>query len=142
MVQAIAILLLGFGCSGWAQEITFRVLDGRNGHPVKNATVDVWLGTAARGVPLQIKTNADGTAQLRMKADYKSFVTAGEWVGDCRGGNSPGKSYIDASVYRFADVVEHGTATQNTCGKATAQPKPGEFILFVRPLHWWEKMRE
>jgi len=42
-------------------------------------------------------------------------------------------------VYRFADVLAHGTVAANKCGKATAQPIPGQLVLFVRPAHWWEK---
>jgi hypothetical protein len=142
MVRIIIILLLCFSCSAAAQEITFHVLDGRNGRAMKNARVDVWLGTAATGVPIQLKTSEQGIARLGISPGHETFVTAGEWVKDCRGTNKPGKSYIDANVYRFADAIEHGIAAQNACGKATAQPKPGEFILFVRPLHWWERMRE
>jgi hypothetical protein len=40
------------------------------------------------------------------------------------------------------EILQHGVATANTCGKATASPKPGEVILFVRPLTWWEKLKQ
>lgn len=43
-------------------------------------------------------------------------------------------------IYWFADVLAHGAVGANKCGKATAQPIPGQLVLFVRPPHWWEKV--
>jgi hypothetical protein len=31
------------------------------------------------------------------------------------------------------DVLQHGVATANSCGKGTVAPQPGQLILFVRP---------
>jgi hypothetical protein len=39
-------------------------------------------------------------------------------------------------------VVQQGIVTANTCGKATASPKPGEVTIFVRPLTWWEQLKQ
>jgi hypothetical protein len=39
-------------------------------------------------------------------------------------------------------VLQQGIATPNTCGKATASPEPGDLIIFVRPLTWWEKLKQ
>jgi hypothetical protein len=36
-------------------------------------------------------------------------------------------------------LMNQGIVTPNTCGKFTASPKPGELIIFVRPLYWYEK---
>jgi hypothetical protein len=91
---------------------------------------------------MQVRTSYDGTAVVTVPVGEKSFVAAGEWVADCRGGNKPGKNFINANVYAVAQVLSTGAVAQNSCGKATCQPVPGKFVLFVRPMHWWEKMRE
>lgn len=31
------------------------------------------------------------------------------------------------------DILQHGVVAANTCGKATASPKPGHLVFFVRP---------
>lgn len=38
-------------------------------------------------------------------------------------------------------VLQHGVVTANYCGNTTASPQPGEIIIFVRPLTWWEKLK-
>jgi hypothetical protein len=44
-------------------------------------------------------------------------------------------------TYRISKIVELGEAAANTCGKFKAQAKPGELILFVRPMSFWEKLK-
>jgi hypothetical protein len=38
-------------------------------------------------------------------------------------------------------LLQQGIVWPNACGKVTASPKPGELIVFVRPLSWWEKLK-
>jgi hypothetical protein len=72
-------------------------------------------------------------------------VIAGESLVDCRElvrYTANPKTYdtdIVKDVYRFQDVLIHGVVTPNKCGKAIAQPVPGQLVLFVRPPHWWER---
>jgi len=127
-----------------AQKISITLLDGRNGHPMKNETIDVWMGKRAEGTPLQVKTDERGKAEFTVAAKDQAFVVAGEWVIDCRPlpPRNSGKSLVDSNVYYIKDVLNAGFFTQNTCGRVTRNAEPGEFIFFVRPAHWWEKMRE
>ena len=125
-----------------AQQITVHLLDGCNGQPLKNQVLDVWFSDQASGAPLQTRTGQDGTAIVTIPHDAKMFVAAGEWVADCRADNKPGKSYIDSYVYVITAVMITGIVAENRCGKTTQQPLPGTFTFFVRPMHWWEKMRE
>ena len=55
---------------------------------------------------------------------------------------TPDYSWLAGADFSTEEVLQHGVATANTCGKATASPKPGEAILFVSPLTWWEKMKQ
>jgi hypothetical protein len=139
----LGFLLLFFtaGTSS-AQKITVQLLDGRNGQPMNNQVVDVWFGDHASGVPLQVRTGQNGATIVSVPHEVQTFVAAGEWVSDCRGGNTPGKSYIDSSVYPITAVLSTGIVAENRCGKGTQQTVPGTFTLFVRPLHWWEKLGE
>jgi hypothetical protein len=43
--------------------------------------------------------------------------------------------------YSVARILTSGIAAGNTCGKFRAQAKPGELIVFARPLSLWEKWR-
>ena len=40
------------------------------------------------------------------------------------------------------DVVQHGVASANTCGRVTASPQPGEVVLFVRPRNFRERVHD
>jgi hypothetical protein len=46
---------------------------------------------------------------------------------------------MDLSTSR---VLHEGVTMTNTCGKPNAKAKPGEVIIFVRPLTFWEKLKE
>lgn len=44
--------------------------------------------------------------------------------------------------YSIGNILETGVAASNTCGVFRVRAKPGELILFVRPLTWLERMRQ
>ena len=140
----LVLLLIVFAAEGFcgAQQFTIKLIDGRNGRPLKQQVIDVWFGERADGAPVQAKTAQDGTVIVIVPHAEKSFLVAGEWLADCRGGNKPGKNFIDSNVYELTQVFSTGIVTQNSCGKAQRQSIPGVLTFFVRPLHWWEKMRE
>lgn len=56
------------------------------------------------------------------------------------GAGGPGRDQRMPS-YSVAKILLSGIAAANTCGRFTAQPKPGELILYVRPLSLLEKLR-
>jgi len=142
LVRIALSLVLFIVTRAFSQQITVKLLDGRNGHPLKGAVIDIWFGDHASGVPLQPRMGQDGTTLVTAPQSEKTFVAAGDWLADCRGGNEPGKSYIDRYVYSVDQALIAGIVSENRCGKATARPVPGTFTFFVRPMHWWEKMRE
>lgn len=41
-------------------------------------------------------------------------------------------SWLSTTDFSTEDILQHGVVTANSCGKATASPKPGELVLFVR----------
>jgi hypothetical protein len=130
------------GAAAVAQQMTVRVLDGHNGHPLKNQVIDLWFGDRASGTPLQATTGQDGTVAVKLPKDANVFVAAGEGAADCRAGSTPGKTFIDSTVYAISTVLNTGVVAKNSCGDSTQQLVPGTFTFFLRPMHWWEKMRE
>lgn len=44
--------------------------------------------------------------------------------------------------YPIGQILQSGIAVPNWCNKRKATAKPGEFLFFVRPMTFWEKMRE
>ena len=154
------LMLAGFAAAQLAgQDVRVRVLDGRNGRPVSRECVNVWVGPV-HGPSLVIPTNKDGVALLHLAAGA-SQARAGRRALACKG-----MAVIDPIV-KYADTIEitgdyyvpcqrhppespwlsfsvktvlhSGDASANGCGRIEVSPEPGELILFVRPMHWWER---
>jgi hypothetical protein len=44
--------------------------------------------------------------------------------------------------YSISEILTSGLAAPNRCSKRKVIAKPGEFVFFVRPMTFWEKIRE
>lgn len=159
----LSILVAGmFVTNAFAQEIRIKVLNGRNGHPVANECVNVWIGPV-RGPALLLATDGDGVASLRL-ATNASEENPGHRTPACGGtavvdpvvaredtinvtsatgmlcqAHPPDSPALSFSVPR---VLDSGDSTANVCGKAEASPEPGELIFFERPRSFLERLRQ
>ena len=147
-----------------AQAIAIKLVDGRTGRPMADSHVNVWVGHDRRGT-MVIPTDKDGVASLRLADNDRETDTRETWEAlsirvvrnplvrfdDLLRVNAPfvqcephGSSYswLATRSYSSAQVIREGIVTPNTCGKVTASPKPGELTILVRPLHWWEALKE
>jgi hypothetical protein len=129
-----------------AQDIRFRALDGRNGHPVMNVHIGVAAALNSGGPKLV--TNKNGEAILNPALDLGSGVASFFFVPD---------NYVDCRkllktlapadvnpypVHSVAQVRTSGVLSENRCSKKrfVAAPQPGEVVFFVRPIPWWAKL--
>jgi hypothetical protein len=160
-------VLLAFGSSGTvlcAQTVEITLVNGRNGRPMAGACVNVWVGHE-RKAAMAIPTDENGVARLRLTDKDGEIDIHDRWkdCGDfgminpvvkyneslrinagyvsCQS-RTPDHSWLAVTDLSTKEVLQHGFATANTCGKATASPRPGEVILFVRSLSWWEKLKQ
>ena len=155
--SSVATLLCG-------QTIEVKLVDGRNGHPVANSCVNVWVGHQQKDA-LAIPTDKNGVAVLRLTENGSEVNTHDRWK-DCgdfgvinpvvkfEESVSVNAGYVlcqpqstDYSWLAVKDIstkqlLQQGLATANTCGKASASPTPGEVVIFVRPLSFWEKLKQ
>ncbi|HTW32064.1 MAG TPA: hypothetical protein VMD76_10310 [Candidatus Sulfotelmatobacter sp.] len=163
-VVQIAPLVLGLSTSVLsAQTICIKLVDGRNGRPKAGSHVNVWVGKERKSA-IVIPTDKDGVASLALTEvedevnvprveGYESRVLTNPVVKSdddlqikvpfvlCQPGG-PDYSWLAVRHFSTKRVLKEGIATANTCGKATASPEPGDLIIFVRPLSWWEKLNE
>jgi hypothetical protein len=157
----IVIFAGSFGMAVRAQDIRIKVLDGRNGRPITNECVNVWVGKSTVA-SLLVPTNKDGIALLHLtdKDTETGVQNHGSACGslgiidpvvkyaDTIGINSgyyvscqahpPDSPRLSFSVKK---VLQFGDSSANVCGKIEASPKPGELVFFVRPRTWWERMK-
>jgi len=74
-----------------------------------------------------------------VKYDDSLHIRAGYVLCQLR---KPDYSWLAVTNPSTKQILQQGIVTANTCGKATASPTPGEVVIFVRPLSWWEEMRQ
>lgn len=146
-----------------AQSVEIKLVNGRNGHPVSNSHVNVWVGTKRKEA--MVPTDKDGVARLRLTAnddevnlhmrrkyagdnvvidpivkyDEKFQVNVGFVICDSQVRDY---SWLSTTNISTTQLLQQGIVWPNSCGKATASPKPGELVIFVRPLTWWEKFKQ
>src|SRR5580692_1594700 len=130
-----------------AQEVKIRVVDGRNGRPVYGEINADFFESDERGVAigqrhnwrwLTPRTDEDGLIHLRLEPTDKYLTVTPADAVDCRlqKGELPPVYFPLSSL---GEIIQSGIALENHCGKTRVAPRPGELVLFVRPLHWWEK---
>ena len=125
--------------------------------------VNVWVGAKPKET-IVISTNEKGVARLQLtmnpsEVNIPSSTNNGSIVMDhpvvkydeslrinapyvlCEPGGGH-YSWLELKNFIMKEVLDHGFASVNTCGKVTVSPQPGQVVLFVRPLTFWEKMKQ
>lgn len=161
----VTVLLVMPAMSLAAQTLEIKLVDGRNGRPMvgTSACVNVWVG-GERKEAIAIPTDDNGVARLQLTLNPneeniplstghgtvvekhpvvkydESFRINVPYV-FC-GSGERNHSPLDLKNFSTKEVLDHGYASANICGKVTASPQPGQVVLFVRPLTFMEKMKQ
>lgn len=117
-----------------AMTFRVRVVDGRNGSPLRNAHVKLWYDEPA-GSGYEFATDVRGVGQMPAPVGepVRVIATVTDYT-DCRKpmrGDPP-------QGYNLAAIATSGIATENACGRVSIHTQPGELVLFVRSPHWYE----
>jgi hypothetical protein len=144
------------------ETIKIRVIDGQNGHPLADSYVNTWVGKE-RKEAMVIPTDKDGVALLCLSAEATDTDESTNGCGHPGISNRAAKydeslrinvgfvlcqpdrgdhSWLKIMDLSTSRVLHEGVTMTNTCGKPNATAKPGEVIIFVRPLTFWEKLKE
>lgn len=160
----IVLLLISPAMSLCAQTFEIRLVDGRNGRPMVGTSsyVNVWVGEE-RKEAIAIPTDEKGVARLQLtrnpsEVNIPNSKNKGSIVVDhpivkydesfrinapfvlCGPGAS-NYSWLGLDNFTTKEILDHGYASENTCGRVTVSPHRGQVILFVRPLTLWEKLK-
>jgi hypothetical protein len=118
------------------RSIKVRLLNGKNGKPIKNENPSIWIGDAAR--PINPYTDSRGEIIVNVN-DTRSqeLRVAADWYADC---SFKGHSLAGVK-YSLEEITSTGVVSENLCGKHRVAPIPGVLVLYVRPRTFMEKMR-
>jgi hypothetical protein len=119
--------------------------------------VNAWVGTE-RKKAITIPTDGEGIARLQLTLNPgevnipnsknsgsivvehpivkygESFLINAPYV--LCGSEGSNYSWLRLESFSTKEILSHGYASSNMCGKGTVSPHPGQVILFVRPLRW------
>ncbi len=164
-MRAVALfVLVSCGDTLRAQVVKVKLVDGKSGLPVAHSCVNVWVGDRQKAA-MAIPTDSSGLASLRLTDRSDEVDTHSRWK-DC--GNfgvidpvvlyadsirinagyvlcqsrPPAESWLAMTDFSTKQLIRDGIVTPNTCGKAATSPEPGELVIFVRPLSFWEKLKQ
>ena len=119
--------------------IGLRILNGHNGKPVKRGDLILRQTPALPyGTTLERRTDEAGRTSLLMQRDAEIHAIVLHYA-TCRNVKKADRKKL-SSGYAVGQILTRGIVSENDCSKRTLPPTPGELTLFVRPLHWWERM--
>jgi hypothetical protein len=126
VASSLALGLVGTIATAQTAPIHIQILNATNGHPIKNRSPAMILGTN----PNTPEGLTDSKGQIVVTADPKTTIRlVTQPYAECRP-KLPDPWEIKYSV---EDILATGLSTPNVCGKAHATAKPGEIIIFERP---------
>ena len=135
--------------------IHVRVLDGRTGKNLSGmnlAFVDYHTDRdgsthADLNGRMTVATSADGDSYVASPGAHGVLVFGGvgnngDWTPCTRQKlyDSDTRTYGTEHLYPVSTIVASGLVAKNNCSKRTAAAKPGELVIFIRPVTWWEKL--
>jgi hypothetical protein len=121
-------------------DIAVQVLDGRNGKPIPNQRVLVFVGGSSEAAKshaehTDLTTDKDGLGTLRVHPKETQWIQV--WA------DGRVLCYPDPNQSSFSvdTIVSAGIVTPNNCSGVTKDPVPGHLIIFARPSRFVEKMK-
>lgn len=121
-------------------DIAVQVLDGRNGSPIPNQRVLVFVGGSSEAAKshaahTDLSTDRDGLGTLRIHPSETQWIQV--WV------DGRVLCYADPnqSSFSVATIMSTGVVTPNNCSPVAKNPMPGHLIVFARPARFMEKMK-
>lgn len=120
-------------------KIQIQVLNGRKGKPVRRAKAfTTVLPVQPYATPIASDTGRLGTFSLLVQTGTQVHTTVSKYTPCSFVAKADRKK--PPAAYAVDDILSHGVVAENHCSTRTAKATPGELILFVRPLHWWQRL--
>jgi len=129
------------GAMAKTMDIVVQALDGRNGKPLTNQHLLVFTGASSDAVKSHaehagLTTDKDGLGTLTI------YPSETQWIQVWADGRILCQPDPNQSTFSVATIMSKGLATPNTCSGLVRGPTPGHFIVFARPAHLTEKLKQ
>jgi len=140
------VLMCGAAYPQTNRTISIRMLDSQTGKIIASSEFQVWIDHAVGTNRQWVQPSKEGVGEITLPpnasviAVHAQYGQAKFFYANCDSVKDGG-AHTD-HWYFISEIVSSGVAAPNYCSKLTVVAKPGEFIFFVRPQHWWEEMRD
>jgi hypothetical protein len=115
--------------------ITVRLVNGRNGKPITDENLNVFLNGS--GFAENYRADKNGTIRLTVDRNATASFASNIDV-TCHPYTSNERQQ---KQYRVSEILDHGISDENLCSKKIrVEARDGEFVFFERPrtlLEWW-----
>lgn len=115
--------------------ITIRLVDGRNGKPITDENLNVFLN----GSGFAENYRADKNGTIRLTVDHNATVSFASNIEVTCHPYAPNER--QQRQYRVSEILDHGISDENLCSKRIrVEARAGEFVFYERPrtfLEWW-----
>ena len=123
------------------ETVHIRVLNGHSGKPVKRAdTSTLVFPLSPYTTPIERQADTQGNLSLLVPIEGQLTLTVIKHP-SCRRLSKADRAKGPAKV-SLQDIFATGFVEANGCNQRSIAPSPGELIVYVRPLHWWESLRD
>ena len=125
--------------------IHIRLLNGKTGQPIVEKEIFLERNKTrlmSHAEEHEIKTDAAGIAEATVAktgdilnpivVDYKSCTPRTKHDNDTE----------KSERFPIAQILTNGVVAQNTCGKTTQSPQPGELTLYFRTMNVFERITD
>lgn len=118
--------------------ITLRLINGKNGKPIKDESPNVWVGTKLLE---PVRVDSSGEIKISIDPTGSTISFFGNYYRDCRYREGSGNVIqVKDLKYPASEIVAKGIVTENFCGEYVATPTPGVLVIYLRPMTFSEKM--
>ncbi len=146
------MMLSGTLCAQTDRTLTIRMLDCKTGQPITTSEFQVWFGESlasaqiGRSPDSWVRPDKDGVGQMIFPPSAFVFTVHAQY-GPAMWGyvNCDRLKYrgpFREHWYSISEALTTGIAAPNFCSRKKITVKPDEFVFFVRPMTFWEKMHE
>jgi hypothetical protein len=117
--------------------IVIRIINGKNGRPLPNQTLQVWVDHSDRP-ETWIQTDENGVGTLKISPEASVIFVSVDSHVDCNSKKEPAPNPF-RHWYAVSEILKSGLVAPNNCSKQSVDVKAREFVFFVRPPTLREK---
>lgn len=122
-----------------ANDVVIQVIDGRTGKPLMHQHILVFGGKTEEEATehqshYELTTDDQGLADLSIVKKFQWVQVWVDWHILCQ--NKELKKN-----FSIAEISTTGLNSINTCSSRSVTKIPGRLTIYVRPEHFWEKMK-